>query len=200
MNGTARSILLVGHCAAFTTSFTEQLARYGPVCTASTRQAGLAKLADGRRSWRAILVDYLLPDGNGLDIVLQAKRVHPGTATLLLTRSLSLCHPNAVYALGIDYLEKPIDGACLERFMGATSSMDERIDQRARVWRERCDLSEAQEDVLRRAAHGESRDAIASARGSTVATVKRQICDLLQKTGHESLHSAVEQLIREAAR
>jgi DNA-binding NarL/FixJ family response regulator len=58
-------------------------------------------------------------------------------------------------------------------------------------------MSNAQTDILRRAARGENRDTIAAFRSSSPSTVKRQIVDLLQKTGDESLHAAIERLTRE---
>lgn len=194
----ATRILLVDDNDAFAKHFSRRLARYGSVRVAGTKGAALKALADGE-SWRAIIVDNLLPDGLGLDVIAEAKRNHPDTPMLLITGNPDLCCANKPYAMAVDYLEKPIDVACLERFMQSRAPLSEKIDRRACIWSDRYLLTEAETDVLRRAAHGESRDAIASARGSSTATVKRQIWTLLQKTADESLHAAVDRLVREAA-
>jgi len=193
----ARRILLVDDDQVFARYFSKQLAAYGAVRIAGTKGGALKELADGL-PWRAIIIDLCLPDGPGMDVVLEAKRNHPKVPTMLITGNVDLRPANTVYAIGVDYLEKPIDAICLERFMCSKEPLCERIDRQARVWRERDELTDSEEDILRRAASGESRDAIASARGSTVPTVKRQIWSLLQKTADESLHAAVERLIREA--
>jgi hypothetical protein len=43
----------------------------------------------------------------------------------------------------------------------------------------------------------EDRGTIAKFRGSSPLTIKRQVADMLPKTGDESLHAAVERLLRE---
>jgi DNA-binding NarL/FixJ family response regulator len=60
-------------------------------------------------------------------------------------------------------------------------------------------LSEAESDILRRAADGESRYLIAAARGSSELTVKKQIVNLLARTMDDSLHEAVARVLRELA-
>jgi DNA-binding NarL/FixJ family response regulator len=194
----ADRILLVDDNHTFAKHFSRRLAQYGSVRIAGTKSDALKELADGR-SWRAIIVDLCLPDGRGTDVIVEAKRSHPATPMLLVTGNPDLCRVNTAYAIDVDYLEKPDHLACLERFMFSRAPLSEKIDRQARVWRERYLLTEAEADVVRRSAHGESRDAIASARGAMLATVKRQIWTLMQKTADESLHSAVERLIREIA-
>jgi DNA-binding CsgD family transcriptional regulator len=53
--------------------------------------------------------------------------------------------------------------------------------------------------VLRRAVLGDARELIAEGRRCSVATVKKHIANILQKTGEESFHVIVERVLRELA-
>ncbi len=149
---------------------------------------------------RAAVVDAgLAGEGSGLGLIAELTRTHPGAPAVLLGSHSRPSAANAAYLLGADYLEKPVDRACIERFMIARLPLTRRLELRTEFWQARYDLSEALRDVLCRAARGENRDTIAAFRSSSPNTVKRQIFDLLQKTGDETLHAAIERLMREAA-
>jgi DNA-binding CsgD family transcriptional regulator len=73
------------------------------------------------------------------------------------------------------------------------------VERLARTRAHACGLTNAESDLLRRSALGESRSEIADARGTSEHTIKTQIARLLHKTGDGSLHEAVERLLREVA-
>jgi DNA-binding NarL/FixJ family response regulator len=174
------------------------LSSHGEVRVARTLQ-GMRDILTENVSLRAAIV-AVGPCGAwpGLELIDDLKRAHPATPAVLLGGSSRPPIANAAFLLGVDYLERPVTRACIERFMTARRPLAEKIELRAAGWRDRYRMSDAQTDVLRRAACGQNRDAIAAFRSSSPNTVKRQIVDLLQKTGDESLHAAVERLTREA--
>jgi DNA-binding NarL/FixJ family response regulator len=175
------------------------LSPHGDVRVARTHQGVRAAVLDCA-CLRAAVVDVGPPGGwSGLELIDELKRVHPGTPAVLLGGDSRPPVANAAFLLGVDYLERPVDRACIERFMSARLPLDRRIELRTERWRDRYQMSLAETDVLRRAALGENRDTIAAFRSSSPNTVKRQVVDLLQKTGDESLHAAIQRLTREAA-
>jgi DNA-binding NarL/FixJ family response regulator len=190
-------ILLADDDDSFVKSIVPLLSRHGDVEVARTIRCALRVVAE-RAHLRAVIVDLCLPGrGSGFDVIAEVRRARLGTPMALLGRHLEPPAANAAYLAGADYLEKPINCACIERFMNVRLPLSEKIQLRSQTWQERHRLSGAQTDILCRAAMGENRDTIAACRSSSTLTVKRQIADLLRKTGDESLHAAIERLVRE---
>jgi DNA-binding NarL/FixJ family response regulator len=174
------------------------LSPHGEVRVAQTLQGARAALI-ACASLRAAVVALGPPgDWSGLELIDELKCVHPGTPAVLLGASCRPSVANAAYLLAVDDLERPVDRACIDRFMSARLPFAKKVEARTECWRDRYRMSDAQSDILRRAARGENRDTIAAFRSSSPKTVKRQIVGLLQKTGDESLHTAIERLTREA--
>lgn len=173
------------------------LSAHGEVRAATTLQGARAAVVDCVCLRAAVVA--VGPPGAwcSLELVAELKRGHPGTPAVLLGASHRPSVANAAYLLGVDYLERPVDRACIDRFMSARLPFAARVALRTERWRDRYKMSNAQTDILRRAVRGENRDTIAAFRSSSPSTVKRQIVDLLQKTGDESLHAAIERLTRE---
>ncbi len=192
-------ILLADADPASIAQLSELLSPHGEVRVARTLQGVRAALADCVRL-RAAIVDVGAPGGwSGLELIGELKRVHPEAPAVLLGGTSRPAVANAAFLLGVDYLERPVDQACIERFMSARLPLTRRIELWTERWRDRYQMSIAQTDILRRAALGENRDAIAAFRSSSPNTVKRQVVDLLQKTGDESLYAAIARLTREVA-
>jgi DNA-binding CsgD family transcriptional regulator len=66
-------------------------------------------------------------------------------------------------------------------------------------WIDRYGLSEAEADVLVRAAEGQSRTQMASARGCSELTIKKHVSTMLRLLSDRSLQAAVARLLREMA-
>ena len=174
------------------------LSPYGEVRVARSADVVGGALAAGAQL-RAAVVDLGAPDSWwGLDVIAELKRKHPGIPAVLLGGGHRPSAANRAYLLGVDYLEKPVDRECIDRFLTSQLPLARKLDLRACLWQHRYELSNAHKDILFRAACGEQRDVIAAFRNTSPNTVKRQVVDLLQRTGDESLHAAIERLTREA--
>jgi DNA-binding NarL/FixJ family response regulator len=190
-------ILLVDDDRELVEYLAKWLARFAPVRTAASVSAARRALEVGA-DWRAIIVDLSLPDGSGLEVIVNAKLAHPVVPMLILTGNPERARINVLYAMDVDYLEKPADLPCLERFLMKRAAFPTKVQITLATWRDRYGLTRAEQDVLRRFALGETREAIAMARGSSLATVRRQISDLLLRTMDDSLAEAATRLLREA--
>jgi len=89
--------------------------------TAPVRVAG--SVAEGRHVARssshlaAVLVDYHLPDGTGLELISTIRRHRPGLPVLILTGTDDPTVPNRVMAAGAQYATKPLARGDLETFL-----------------------------------------------------------------------------------
>jgi ActR/RegA family two-component response regulator len=115
--------------------------RYGEVVVATTVAEAREQLADP--AWRGFVVDLELPDGSGLDLLVDIRRAFPLAPVLMLTAHVDGPLVNAAYDLRAEVLNKPADSGRIGRFMekalslGAVSeaepppvaAMGERIEQ-----------------------------------------------------------------------
>ena len=92
---------------------------------------------------------------------------------------------------------KPISADRIRRFIEEAVSIVPRVEPVLCHSISTYQLSDAEADVLRRAVLGETREAIAAARSSSVLTVKRHVVNLLRRTRDPSMHDAVEWFLRE---
>lgn len=164
------------------------------VVAGTVREALVALSAPG---WTGLLVDIGLPDGSGLDVLVRARASGVESPAVILTGYLDAELLNTAYDLRAEYLVKPVSADRITRFVMRSTSATPRVAAAVRVWVSRHDLSDAEGDILGRAASGDSREAIAAGRRSSQATIQKQVSCLLRRTGHDSLHAAVEQLLRE---
>jgi len=67
-------------------------------------------------------------------------------------------------------------------------------------WERRYGLTEAQSFILEAAVSGKTRAEISRARGTSPTTIKKQVHELLAKTGDPSLLAATTRLLREGGR
>ena len=190
--------LVVDDEAVVRRALTWLLRAHGRVVGAGTVREGTALLAD-RGHWSAFFIDLGLPDGSGLDVLAYARTIYARTPAMVLTGSTEAVHINAANDLHAHYVVKPVAAERINRFLSDTTSVASRLEAVLGGWVSRYYLSDAEADVLRRAALGESKGAIASARGSSELTVKRHVVNLLRRTRDASMHAAVERLLREVA-
>lgn len=115
-------ILLVEDETSVAFTMCKMLARFGEVTWASTAADARAVLAKGI-SWRAFLLDLRLPDGNGLDILMEARGSYPLTPAMLYTGGY-LDHEvvNAAFDWRADLITKPIEKARLTQFLSHAPS------------------------------------------------------------------------------
>jgi two-component system response regulator DevR len=179
-------------------SMRKLLAPYGEtVVVSSARDAG--RVLASRSPWTAFFIDLRLPDGSGIDVLAQARLDYPTTPAMVLTGSLESHAVNAAFDLDAELVTKPVVRTRIAHFLLSRRDFVGRLEQTASEWREQYALSDAELDVLRRAASGETRQAIASARSCSLLTIKAHVANLLQKTGDDSLHVAVGRLLRSVA-
>jgi len=76
-------------------------------------------------------------------------------------------------------------------------TLDERVSRGAAAWGAQYGLSDAEVDLLRRVALGETRAEIARGRGTSVQTVATQATRLLRRTRDGSLERAANRLLRD---
>jgi len=174
-------------------------AQGSPVVAGSVHEAMMALDNGGPLS--GLILDVGLPDGSGLDVLAHDRKTHPTTPALVLTGDTERETINTAYNLGAAYLVKPVDLKAVERFLARTieTGFAARVERVVQAWMDRYRISQAGADVLRRAALGDDRSAIATGRHASESTVKHQIANILSLTKDESWHSAVACLVREVA-
>jgi two-component system response regulator DevR len=170
----------------------------GRVTIASTVSDSV-KLLRSQRDWTAFFIDLGLPDGSGLDVLAHARIEYPNTPAMVLTGCLDRHAVNTAFDLDAEYVLKPIERSRIERFLFARPDFATRLRATVDAWRQRHGLSEAEADVLLRAAMGGCRESIAEERGGSPHTVRTHVTNLLQKTGDRCLHNAVARVLREIA-
>jgi DNA-binding NarL/FixJ family response regulator len=169
---------------------------YGDPVSVSTVREGSALVADGSR-WSGMFIDVGLPDGSGLDVLAWARASHNRAPAMVLTAWTEAETINAAFDMRAHYVVKPFAVERIKRFLADATSVASRLEPAFRAWVASYDLSEAEADVLWRSALGASRSSIASARDTSELTIKKQVANLLRRTGDGSLHAAVERLLRD---
>jgi DNA-binding NarL/FixJ family response regulator len=150
----------------------------------------------------AIICDAELPDGSGMELLAVARDWLPHLTELILFQSgpnaVDVAKLNRAAACGTLSAIKPLDDEFVAEFVYYIFSHYRHLADVIDKWAVECGLSPAEACILAMAAEGYSREAIALNRRSTRLTLKAQIHSVVQKTGDESFHSAVERLLREA--
>lgn len=200
MNAAQRARFLVvesNACAA--KELAALIAAHGHTAVSTPTREGAVFHIETRPSWAGFFLGLTLHDGSGLEILSRVRSSHPYCPAIVLAASAEPAAINATFDLGASYVVLPLVPARIERFLSEATSFSARLEPVALAWQRRYGLSDAERDVLLRAGLGASRDAIAAARGCSRLTVKKHGANLLQKTLDDSLHGAVERLLREAA-
>lgn len=176
-----------------------ELVRLFARCAVEATASGVEQAFEwiAKDAWMGVLVGVEGPNASGLDVLAHARARHPLLPALVATRRLDAAVLHAAFDLHAQCILKPVTEERIARFCASASSPEPRIRMAAKVWAGRYQLSEAEADVLCRAALGADRDEIAFARGSSVLTVQRHACNLLRRTRDESLQTAVARLLRE---
>jgi DNA-binding NarL/FixJ family response regulator len=195
--GEAR-FLIVEDDAAVRRAIARIVHGYGRPIGAATARKGSALVTDGSK-WQGLFIDIGLPDGSGLDVLAWARASHNRAPAMVLTGGTEPEVINAAFDLQAHYVVKPFDPGRIRRFLADATSIAPRLEPALAGWIADFGLSEAEADVLRRAALGAGTSAIASGRKTSELTVRKHIVNLLRRTGDRSFHAAVERLLRELA-
>jgi DNA-binding NarL/FixJ family response regulator len=159
-----------------------------------------ARSALKHQSFDAVVVDVGLPDGSGLDLIMDARSHDPSMSALVVSGRVDERRLAEAHHLGVSFLLKPVDTRELGIFAVRTrSKMRARHEKVAAIverWTVEYDLTRAEAAVLELAAHGAQRSRLASLRGVAPSTVKKQVQVILTKTGDVSLEGAVSRLLR----
>ncbi len=174
------------------------LAPFGEVSLAMTVKEAETLLASGAE-WSAFFIDIGLPDGSGMAVLAQARGAHPETPAMVLTGKLDAEAINTAFDLEAEYVLKPVRRSRIANFLLLRSDFPTKLRREVESWRAKYSLSDAEADVLERAAKGESRESIAASRGCSLLTVKAHVANLIGKTRDASLHDAASRLLRAIA-
>jgi DNA-binding response OmpR family regulator len=169
---------------------------FGECVIAGTAKEADARLRDGT-AFSAIVVDIGLPDGCGLDLLAAGRDgLHALTPAAVLSGSYEPRLINRAAALDAKYLVKPIEWDKLAIFFGDAISLDRRVTLALRPFH----LPNAEADLVRRRALGESTEETAAARGASEETLKKQRANAVRHSGERSFERLVERVLRDVAR
>ena len=169
----------------------------GDAHVAMNVEQGYETLAE-RDDWAGFLIDVLLPDGNGLDLLAYAREQGHEAPALVLTAMHDAATINRTYELRGRYLVKPADALGILRFLN-DAAHDPRKERFVREWARRYELTETEISILNSAIEGSERDQLAFERGVSTTTLKKHVNNLLRKTGDVSLLALAARLLRDRA-
>ncbi len=153
-----------------------------------------------RPALTGLVLDLVLPDGFGLDLLAEIRPEHPFLPVLVLTGELRPAVINAAQRLRAEYVCKPADSENLRSFIRSAlaaepvdgATVRNRIDAASRVYQ----LTNRECEILALAAEGLCRREVARHLGVTENTVKAQVRGVLKKSGARSIQSLVQEIIR----
>jgi DNA-binding NarL/FixJ family response regulator len=153
-----------------------------------------------RDDWSGLVLDLVLPDGHGLDLLQQIRPTHPSLPVLVLTGELRPDLINQVQVHRAEYVCKPATPENLRSFIRSALTQesidDGSISRRVETVSLRWGLTVRESEVLALAVEGLTRRELAHNLGVMENTVKAQIRSLLRKSGARNLSSLVQDLIR----
>jgi DNA-binding NarL/FixJ family response regulator len=163
---------------------------------------GPARTALRGRRFDSLVVDVALPDGNGLDLITQARQLWPAIWVLVLTGSHDHRVVTRTHELGVRYLLKPFNAEHLkihaEETRARRNAGDRRVSMALDRWTRGHGLSTTEAELLALGARGVRREEFSVIRGVRPDTIRKQIQALLHKTGDDTFEGAVNSLLREA--
>jgi DNA-binding NarL/FixJ family response regulator len=168
--------------------------RHGPVEVVHSMAAAREQL-QAHEEWTGVVLDLILPDGYGLDLLAEIRQGHGALPVLVLTGELNRDVVNKVQTMRGEYVCKPASADNLNPFI-QRSLAQERVDdaaigQRIEHLARQLKLTRRETELLTL-----SVDAL----GVAENTVKAQIRSLLKKSGARSLATLAQKVIKGATR
>jgi DNA-binding NarL/FixJ family response regulator len=177
--------------------------RHGPVDVVHSMAAARAKL-EHHSEWTGVILDLILPDGYGLDLLAEIRRMHGELPVLVLTGELNRDVVNKVQTLRGEYVCKPASAEnfnpFIQRALAQERVDDAAIGQRIEHLARQLKLTRRETELLTLSVDGLSRKELADALGVAENTVKAQIRSLLKKSGARSLATLAQKVIKGATR
>lgn len=171
------------------------------------RVEGVSSIAKAKVALRALkfdslIVDVLLPDGIGFDLVAPTRERWPGINVLVITGSAEHSVVSRAYELGCRYLLKPVSSTQLAQHADETRGRRDAGNRRMAVclerWSKDYTLTAAEAALLVLGTRGVPREDFAAIRKVRPDTIRKQVQGILLKTCDDSFDAAVNRLLREA--
>lgn len=176
--------------------------RHRPVDVVHGMQAARDKLEE-EGDWTGVVLDLILPDGYGLDLLAEIRESHGGLPVLVLTGELNRDVVNRVQTLRGEYVCKPASAENLNPFIQRALAQervdDAAIGRRIEHLARQLKLTRRETELLTLSVDGLSRRELAKSLGVAENTVKAQIRSLLKKSGARSLATLAQKVIKGAA-
>ncbi|MDH3653459.1 MAG: response regulator transcription factor [Myxococcales bacterium] len=177
--------------------------RHGPVEVVHSMGAAREQL-QGQEEWTGVVLDLILPDGYGLDLLAEIRQMHGALPVLVLTGELNRDVVNKVQTMRGEYVCKPASADNLNPFIQRALAQarvdDAAIGQRIEHLARQLKLTRRETELLTLSVDGLSRKELAESLGVAENTVKAQIRSLLKKSGARSLATLAQKVIKGATR
>jgi DNA-binding NarL/FixJ family response regulator len=177
--------------------------RHGPVEVVHSMTAA-REMLQTRAEWTGVVLDLILPDGYGLDLLAEIRQGHGALPVLVLTGELNRDVVNKVQTMRGEYVCKPASADNLNPFIQRALAQervdDAAIGQRIEHLGRQLKLTRRETELLTLSIDGLSRKDLADALGVAENTVKAQIRSLLKKSGARSLATLAQKVIKGATR
>ncbi len=175
--------------------------KYRRVRIATTAAQARAALEEPE-VWAGVVLDVMLPDGSGLDVLAFLRGRHPLLPVLVLTGHFEADVANRSQALRAECVFKPATlenfRAFIDKALAVDAVSNDRVARAVAELALRLDLQPREMNVLAFAVAEVPRAAMSIELGISENTLKSQIKSLLKKTGHASLNDLARDVLLSA--
>jgi len=148
------------------------------------------------KTYGAWLLDVLVPDGSGLDVLGWARRRGDRTPALVMTGLTDRAIANDAQALDAEFLYKPYSRENLDAFLERAERPRVGIDEAVQRFFSSVELPPREQDVVMALAAGVPRAHLAERLGVKENTVKTTVRKLLLRTQQKNLDELLRALLR----
>ncbi len=144
---------------------------YGDVHVAPT--ASDARCALRTKQFAGLIFDIVLPDGNGLDVLAEARKLGLVMQALVLTGCEDRAVLNRASTLNARLLLKPAENSLIEDYARTAVSRIDRLEYLLGMWQREYKLTVAELEALQLTAERYTQDQIAAIRGTSISQGSR---------------------------